>query len=254
MLFKPKFVYHKKLESHVWDSNNHMRPAVRDALLEFINLFFLYVQRLNIPFDMSGVRDIFIHGSITNYYYNNQSDIDVCVWCDFNNLSKKLSGINIATLLKNVAKALTVDMEPSICGRKIDIVFADPEQLRNVEGIHKGSGNMYSIMNDKWIRMSPRLNKTTIQSMYAQATNIAIDMAVHIRHLVKHAQRSDDIVKYINQKLSIRTNDAINNYAQPITPMIIAFRMVRNMGLLDLAYERVLKLRVSEQMGEKNVP
>lgn len=249
MLFKPKFVYHKKLESHVWDSNDHMRPDVRAAILNFMNLFFADMHRLNIPFDMSDVRDVLIHGSMTNYYYNKASDMDICIVCDFTRILRALPNINAIALLKDVVKALVVRMGVKIRGRKIDVEFVDVCRPQWAPGYYK-VGGAYSVTKDAWVRKSIKLSGPEIKQIRRQAIEI---YKREIKRLVNTLYNNNDprlIDLYVDDIRNLRDTDHKTNYAQPINATTVAVRMIRSATIFNLARERALKLRAKQQSGK----
>lgn len=249
MLFKPKFVYHKKLESHIWDSNNHMRPDVRSALLILVNQILNEVRQLNLPFDQSNVRDIFVHGSITNYYYRKNSDIDICVVCDLSGLMDKFPGVNIPKLLKNITLSIFDRCNPTVCGRELDIEFVDTRWPLSQSGMHKGGGGIYSVLRDKWLRASVQLSNHEFGELYRGALVIYRDMAVRLYELMhKNAEALDTYVNHICSKYNFECD---KNYIQPLTPYTVAFRMARATRLINRARERAMKLRAKQQSGKK---
>ena len=125
MCLRPKFIYRKHLDSHIWNPDSSMRSEVRVALMGIVNQVLTECKNAKIPFDASDIQDVFLHGSMANYYYDKHSDIDVCVVCNFSRVSHALPGINISLLLKTMAKATFAHMMPFIVGRKVDIAFAD---------------------------------------------------------------------------------------------------------------------------------
>lgn len=68
-----------KLNSKLFDENNHLIPEVRDHLIEIVNQF---LEDFNIELS---VDDINIIGSNAGYNYKSKSDIDLHIVTDYNN-------------------------------------------------------------------------------------------------------------------------------------------------------------------------
>lgn len=245
MFFKSKLSYHNRLAPQMWDLNNRMFPHIRTAIIGIFNQILSEIKALNIPFDMSDVHDIFIHGSMTNYYYDAKSDIDICVVCDFTRISRALPGVNVCLVLKTIAKATFAHMLPFVIGRKIDISFVDVYHPKYAPGYYK-VGGAYSLLADKWIRENIRLTKSELKQMRNESMRIYHNMVKLLMNLLHTDVSVDHIEKTLEQLMNNRRVEYDTHFVQPLTPNLIAFRMARSSGLMRRAAEWALKLRAQK--------
>ena len=71
------FKYHKNLCPDIWDSSNNVDPLVAQAAQMAAWDFVHYLQFLGVPLAKTDIVDIILHGSTTNYYWDNKSDVDI---------------------------------------------------------------------------------------------------------------------------------------------------------------------------------
>lgn len=244
MMFKPKFVYRKHLESHMWDRGNHMRPDVRVAIIGIVNQVLVELKKLRIPFDMSDIHDILVHGSMADYYYNKDSDVDVCIVCNFARVSKALPELDVNLLLKTIAVAAFANLLPLVCGRQLDITFTDVYSPKYGKNRYK-VGGCYSVQSDKWVHKIVKLSKHEIYQKIQDAKPIYKSMRGQIIKLLVDNVGYGKIIEYTNALMYDRRISYDQNPEQPLTPYVIAYRMLKESGLLPKAYERTMKLRAA---------
>lgn len=244
MFLRPKFIYRKHLAPHIWGDDKHMRSDVRVAILTVIDRILQEIKSTSIPFDKSDIRDIFVHGSITNYYYNKNSDIDVCVVCDCSRISHSMPDTDVTLLLKVFAKSVKFNYTPRVCGRSLDIEFVNVQHPKYGYGRYK-VGGAYSLLTSRWIHENIRLTKSELKHMCHEAQLIYRDIVANVIRLLHENVSADYIESRLNTLQDERRTEYDTNYIQPLNPKLIAFRMVRSSGLINRAWEHALKLRAA---------
>ena len=120
--------------------------------------YIAYMQNAGLPIDDNDIVDIFLHGSTSNYYYDDTSDIDICIVMDVERLSAALRGINIYTITKALQIAWMRKHKIRIYGRGVDISIVDVRQPKYGPDVYK-VGPAYSLPRDMWLRR-PCVSKT----------------------------------------------------------------------------------------------
>lgn len=137
--------YNKELNPKFW-TNHKFDASVREKLLKIANDFYEY---LNID---APIIDIQLTGSLANYNYNDQSDLDVHVIIDF-------STINDDTTI--VKKALDGSRFMWNLRHNIVIKGHDVElYVQDINEQHTASG-LYSLQDGKWLK-EPTFNPPSI--------------------------------------------------------------------------------------------
>jgi len=73
---------HDTLSPLIWEDDEEMKPDIRKTLLMNAKRFIEFCDAENLKFN-----DIILTGSMANYNYNENSDLDVHVILDFNQIS-----------------------------------------------------------------------------------------------------------------------------------------------------------------------
>ena len=137
--------YNDKLCPKIWD-NGTFKQDVRKKLLTIAKDFY---DHLNID---APILDIQLTGSLANYNYNDQSDLDVHVIIDFKSVDPNVD---------LVKKAL--DGTRFVWNTRHDIVIESHDvelYVQDVNEQHTASG-LFSLLNDKWIK-NPKFNPPDI--------------------------------------------------------------------------------------------
>lgn len=134
-----------ELNPQVWESDNTLKPEVRQALLDIANSFF---ESLELDMD---VKDILFTGSLANYGWTDGSDIDLHLTVDYKDL-KDVPFLEDYLYLKK--QNWLENHNISIYGFEVEPFAKDEEVQYDYKAI-------YSVMNNKWV-VPPRKDKPTI--------------------------------------------------------------------------------------------
>lgn len=147
---------HKKLSKKFWNDNLEFNKRIRKKLLEITNDFY---DNLDINFE---IYDIHLTGSIANYNYNENSDLDIHIILDINEKNKINKKI-FDNYLKSKAFIWNLKHNITIKGSDVELYIMDKNDPHISTGI-------YSLMDDKWIktpkRSNPIINDDIIKSKF----------------------------------------------------------------------------------------
>lgn len=159
-------VYNKSLCPELWDQSKHLNEEVRVNLLKLAHDFYEKTEF------KSPIIDIYLMGSSANYNWTPDSDADVHILIDFNQLQMPIetakNSIKLAGSQWNLEHNITVK------GHKVELnIQSVSDEKPHVTGI-------YSLIKNQWVREPSRLDvnidKAAIQvkykAMYQYVTSI----------------------------------------------------------------------------------
>ncbi len=238
----PRFIYNSHLEPHIWCPNDEMNKLVSNALQMVAWGYIVYLQRTGLPVPDDCIRDIFVHGSTTNYYYDHTSDIDICIVMDLTQMYEMFPGVDIYKLMKSLLGSWCRNYNIKICGRGIDIEMVDYNAPKYGPNIYK-VGSAYSIMNNAWIRKPVKLRRDEIRKIRRNARIQFREAKKMYRKICRNKMEYDFIETFLMRLAHERKESYAGNFLQPITAETMAFRMLRRCGILHNLRECATKQR-----------
>ncbi len=239
---RAKFIYNTQLDSRIWCSDGQMNKLVSNALQLIAWNYIRYLQHIGFPLPDNMIRDIFIHGSTSNYYYDDTSDIDICIVADLSDMREKFDGIDIYVLLKSALGAWLRNYCIKVCGRGVDIEVADAGHPRYAENVYK-VGSAYSLAQDKWIRRPQLLKDSEVRAIRRAARVKYHEIRRMYRKICHDKMASDFIETFLERLTHERKKSYADNFMQPVTAETMAFRMARRCGMLRDLRNRAMKQR-----------
>ena len=237
----PKFVYHKSLDPRVWNTDESINMLVYNALMMVVWGFVGYLQQNGFQIADSDVYDIQLHGSSTNYYYDDGSDLDVMLVIDFDKL-KNFSGANIPLFLKALFASYKKHYRINIVGRGVDFTFYDVKENVFGQDFYK-CGSAYSLKNEIWLRKPLRMSDLEVRKMKKQAYKMYRKYAKMYKRIVKSDMGEAYMETFLRRIVRERVNSLKENYLQPVTVETMAFRLLRSAGILRDLHKRCRKIR-----------
>ncbi len=224
------FKYHSKLPAKLWTQDT-INPLARQAMLMMAYEYVRYLsQQIKIPINTADVADVFIHGSTTNYYWDKYSDIDICIVAKLDKMRAKFLGLNTFALNKSILKTWKSNFHISIFGRGIDITLVDIDD--GYDKTHKKVGSCYSLIKDSWIHRPEKLDREIIHRIQRNTYKKYRIIMKQCKYILRHKMSSDFIDAYLVELQHARIRNMDYNYVQPITSYTMAFKLVRNTGIL----------------------
>lgn len=209
------------LSQLIWDNNDKMKNDVRKTLLMNAKRFIEFSDVENLKFN-----DIILTGSMANYNYNENSDLDIHVVLDFNQISENKEFVGDFLKMK---KQLWADKLPiQVKGHDVEMYFQDSKEP------HHSSGT-YSLIKNEWIR-KPTKKIVNIDNADVQLKAADIMNAI------------DDLEKNKNKENFLKRHDALKNkikkYRQTgldrageYSTENLVFKVLRNSGYLQKMIE-----------------
>lgn len=202
---------HEDLNQTLFDGTT-LRPEIREAMLKVANKFEKSLGLQNIK-----PVDIYFTGSSANYNYNDQSDIDLHLVYDFEEI-----GVNAEILIKYfIAKKQVFNNDYNITIKNIPVEVG-------VENLNEPivSSAIYSVLNDKWM-LEPEsaeqlLPQPDMQEYYQLVQKI--EKAIETKNSNEIGKVWDELYDIRKQSLATEGEYGKGN---------AIFKKLRNLGYLD---------------------
>ncbi len=236
----PRFVYHNELDRRIWNDDKTIKPMAHDAMLLATGNFIRYIQSLGFPLKNSDIIDILLYGSITDFYYDNTSYIDVCIVANLDNVTNGLPGLDIKSVFYAQKHEWHRHFKISICGRGFNVNVIDANSAPQFDGQFK-PGPIYSILHNQWRREPTSLAPAQVRKLRRDTRKKFRVWKQIYKRICRDNMGADFIEMFLGQISSERTHDF---KSAPITPMsdsILAYRMMRNCG-----YVRDMRIRAQK--------
>lgn len=221
--------YHETLNPKLW-LDNKLIPEVKTKLIEIYQTFINKLKENEIPID---VIDVLLLGSNASYNYTDNSDIDLHIVTDFEDL-----GLNntLAQIFYNNEKSkFNDDYDISIKGLPVEVY---------IEDINAGtkSNGIYSLLQDKWIKF-PEYNPPK-EVDYSFLLNV-------YQNKVNNALQGtpEQIKSTINEIKMLRKISLMNDGEYSKGNLV--FKELRNNGTIDKLYDKLHKL-TSQELSLEN--
>ena len=238
----PRFIYHKSLEPNIWTETGKMNKLVSNSLQLIAWNYIRFMPRVGLHIPDDCIRDIFVHGSTTNYYYDENSDIDICIVADLSPMREKLAGIDLRTIIKSMLGAWLRKYRIRVCGRGIDIEVVEVSTPMYGPDMYK-VGSAYSIARDEWIRRAERLTGEQFRAIRAEAKRQYREIYHMYRQICRENMQPDFIDTFLQRLMADRKASYAAHPEQPVTAETMAFRMARRRGIQRTLGERATKMR-----------
>ena len=225
------FKYHKTLAPRVWDSRTKINPLVRQSLMMVAGEFIRYLSEVvKLPIASSDIQDALVHGSITNYYWDKYSDIDLCIVADLSRVRNMFRGADDTVIINSLKHSWKRTFKMSLFGRGVDLSLVDIHD--GFDATYKKVGPSYSLVKDCWINPPVRLSVAELRSLRRVAYVKKCAIMRQCRAMLRQKMLPEFIDTYLVNLQRLRTKSMSAQYKQPITSMTMAFKMVRNTGVL----------------------
>ena len=201
----------------VWESDEKIKPDVRKTLLKNAKRFIEFSDAENLNYN-----DVILTGSMANFNYNENSDLDIHIVMEFNQISQNKDFVGDFFKLK---KQLWADKLPiQIKGHDVEMYFQDSEEP------HHSSGT-YSLVRNEWIRKPTKklinVDTADVQLKAADIMNIIDDLEDDMNNenfVNKHEKLKNKIKKYRQSGLDTGGEYSTEN---------LVFKILRNSGYLE---------------------
>ena len=208
---------HDTLCPLIWESDEKIKSDIRKTLLMNAKRFIEFCDAENLKFN-----DIILTGSMANYNYNENSDLDIHVILDFNQISENKEFVGDFFKMK---KQLWAEKLPiQVKGHDVEMYFQDSAEP------HHSSGT-YSLVKNDWIRKPTKkiinIDSANVQLKSADLMNAIEDLEDDKNEknfLKRHESLKNKIKKYRQTGLDTGGEYSTEN---------LVFKILRNTGYLE---------------------
>ena len=217
------FETHDELNQQLFD-NDILRKAIRERLLEIVDLFVSKIKEDNIPIN---VIDYWLLGSNAAYNYGPKSDIDIHIIVNLEDL-----GVDPYIL------QVLYDYIKSDFNNKYDIMVKGHEVELYLEDVRSGAvtNGIYSLKQNRWIKFPTR---TEYMRFDVIETDEYKDWYQRYLNL-----KDDEIEQFINDLYLMRKESLATEGEWGIGNLV--FKEFRNLGYLDSLKDRKYQYRSKE--------
>ena len=229
-LVKESFEYHDELNPKLWN-NNILKPDVKIKLLEIYNQFKQQLEEKEIPID---VVDVLLLGSNAGYNYMDNSDIDLHIVVDFDDMCLDKT---LTQLFYNHEKTEFNDnYDITIKGLPVEVYIEDVNAGNKSDGI-------YSLLQDKWLQYPKYeppgdIDYSDLLNQYKTKISEALN------------SNSPEQIKSLINEIKMLRKLSLNN-SGIYSKGNLVFKELRNDGSIDSLYEKYRELISQELTLEK---
>ena len=202
----------------IWESDEKLKPEVREILLKNAKRFIEFSDVENLKFN-----DIILTGSLANFNYTEDSDLDVHIIMDFNQISENKDFVGDFLKLK---KQLWAEKLPiQVKGYDVEMYFQDSKEPHHSSGI-------YSLVKDKWIR---KPIKKIINVDMADVQLKAADLINNIEELEDNKDSEGFLkkLKQLKNKIKKYRQTGLNKEGGEFSVENLVFKILRHSGFLE---------------------
>lgn len=210
-------IIHNKLNPIIWNNDNTIKPEIKKILYKNIKRFIDFLDLDDIK-----IKDIILTGSMANYNYNENSDIDIHIITDFSKISNNKDFVeNYFKMKKNIWNE---KINPKIKNHEIEIYVQDVNEILYASGT-------YSLIKNKWL-MKPikkiiTIDKKTIQKKVSEFINKIEELESKLddkNWLNYYKTLKDKLKKY--RKIGLENNGEFSTEN-------LVFKILRNSGYIN---------------------
>lgn len=151
-------VYNETLCPDLWDEQMHLDATIRADLLQLANDFYKKTKFV------APIIDIWLMGSIANFNWTADSDVDIHIVIDFSQL--KMPNETASKVAKAAGAGWNSQHNVRVKGHKVEI------NIHSVKAKKPYIMGIYSLTKDQWIKkpvhFDPSIDKALIQQKYSE--------------------------------------------------------------------------------------
>lgn len=244
-MFRKKFKYHKTLPPKIWDNSSEINQLVSQSLQMMAAEYFRYMGMVvGLPVSGAKIIDVFIHGSMANYYWDKKSDIDLCVVADLTDMLDKMPKLNSFLFFRYMFFGWRRTFRVSIFGHGVDIFVVDASEFPRF--ITDTTDYFYSLYRNRWVVPPHRVPDNQLKLLRKMSYKRYRVIMRQCEYMLKHKMAHDFIDAYLSNLKRLRTNSVEHPHGLPITSTQIAFKMARNTGIF-FKLQRASKKQLSKR-------
>jgi len=223
--------YNDTLNPILWDGFN-IKAEIKEKLLEIYTTFKQQVLDNNIPLD---IIDVLLLGSNASFNYTKNSDIDLHLVVDFNDIS--IDSTLVQVLYNSEKSTFNSNHNITIKGLPVEVY---------IEDINAGtqSNGIFSLLQNKWLRLPE----------YNPPEDVNIEQLLnHYNTLVQEAllSNSPEKIKHLINDIRMLRKISLNANGEYSKGNLV-FKELRNNGDIQKLYDTLADLTSSQLSLENN--
>lgn len=216
----------RNLNHKIWEDTD-MHEDVKKALIDIAEAFVEFVDSKDLKVD-----DVTMTGSLANYTWHDQSDIDLHIMADM----RKIECKETAQAFFDAKKALwNMEHDIRIKGFPVELYVQDMEED------HVSSG-VYSLEYDKWL-VKPKKSHPSIDDSYVIAK--ADKWKKMIDDLIKNKTNSKTTIDRLKKRLREMRKMGLDRDGE-YSVENLAFKILRNDGYIEKLYDYARDMQDAE--------
>lgn len=221
---------HDCLNIKIWDEENNLRPIVRDRLLQITKQYAEDSEVLN----YNDILDAEIVGSNASYNYTSQSDLDLHLVVNMENLSCDPALFQLACNAEKINFNKYYDIK--VKGIDVELYVEDVKSCTASNGI-------YSVFKDEWIKFPAKIEVPSFEDNAGYNTLLS-EYKTKAEALLEPDTSAEDIDNYINSLYTLRRSGIMTD--GEFSQGNFIFKEIRNLGLLDALKDMLKDIRSKE--------
>ena len=221
---------HDCLNIKIWDEENNLRPIVRDRLLQITKQYAEDSEVLN----YNDILDAEIVGSNASYNYTSQSDLDLHLVVNMENLSCDPALFQLACNAEKINFNKYYDIK--VKGIDVELYVEDVKSCTASNGI-------YSVFKDEWIKFPAKIEVPSFEDDAGYNTLLS-EYKTKAEALLEPDTSAEDIDNYINSLYTLRRSGIMTD--GEFSQGNFIFKEIRNLGLLDELKDMLKDIRSKE--------
>lgn len=205
------------LNQDLWEEDMTLKPEIRKRLLEISRMFIDSVESNDISFS-----DIVLVGSMANYNYTEDSDIDVHIIVEFEKISPDSEFVSEFFKLKKDLWGIKHPIQ--IKGHDVELYFQDiNENLK--------STGMYSLLHGNWVKKPVNkiidINTSLVEAKSSDLMNM-IDKIINTNDTLEFLKKYREFML----KLKKYRKSGLDDVGEYSTENLV-FKILRNSGYIS---------------------
>ena len=214
---------HDELNADIWTEDNKLRPELAERLLRIAKDFY---EKLDLP---TPILDITFTGSMANYNWTSQSDIDLHIVIDYNDVNEDLELVK--NYLMEAKSNWNRNHEIMMKGHEVEIYVQDSNEPHH-------STAVYSILNDEWEIVPEKADFEVSEDAIRQKAE-SIKKMIDLIEALFAEEKYEEVYGETE-----RLRSKLRNYRQcglekggEFSVENLVFKLLRNEGEMDKLYE-----------------
>jgi len=209
---------HKELNSKFWDEDKQLLPEVREALGDTA---MAWAEFAEIP--MEAIEDVVLVGGNASYFYGKESDLDVHLVLDTDEISECTDLLKDYLRAKKRLWGLLHDV--TVRGSEVELFGEDSKDKRPV------SLGRYSLVTDKWIDeptpdQLPDIDDIDIHSKVENWVEMIDDV-------IEEGVTSKEALEKLENKLKNMRMKSLTHDKAEFSEGNLVYKLLRNIGYID---------------------